>query len=186
MGKNELEHLRKEAEQAMADAERWTDNEGMVAVARTLMYGFALLADRLPRPRIEMATPTITMAALDKAIDNCIQARLKRPPAKQDFCRLNNAPYVRSERDGSHARNRRSTQDRIPILCEQQRTRILQPLRALAGKAQSARLPDGKLPVQRLEWLLWDHAISRCSMFALRPDRLTAYTSWTGTSARHL
>ena len=48
MGKHELEHLRKEAEQAIADAERWSDNEGSAAIAKTLMYGFALLADRIP------------------------------------------------------------------------------------------------------------------------------------------
>ena len=48
MGKHELEHLRKEAEQAIADAERWSDNEGSAAIAKTLMYGFALLADRMP------------------------------------------------------------------------------------------------------------------------------------------
>ena len=47
MGKNELEHLRKEAEQAIADAARWPANAGWAAVAKTLMYVGELLADRL-------------------------------------------------------------------------------------------------------------------------------------------
>ena len=52
MGKHELEHLRKEAEQAIADADRWSGNAGWAAVAKTLMYVGELLADRLVEPRI--------------------------------------------------------------------------------------------------------------------------------------
>ena len=59
MGKHELEHLRKEAEQAIADAERWSDNEGSAAIAKTLMYGFALLADRMEGPTITGHPPKI-------------------------------------------------------------------------------------------------------------------------------
>ena len=47
MGKHELEHLRKEAEQAIADAGRWSGNAGWAAVAKTLMYVGELLADRV-------------------------------------------------------------------------------------------------------------------------------------------
>ena len=59
MGKNALEHLRKEAEQAIADAERWSDNEGSAAIAKTLMYVGELLATSLSGPRIEMPPPKI-------------------------------------------------------------------------------------------------------------------------------
>ena len=47
MGKHELEHLRKEAEQAIADAGRWSGNAGWAAVAKTLLYVGELLADRV-------------------------------------------------------------------------------------------------------------------------------------------
>ena len=59
MGKHELEHLRKEAEQAIADAECFTDTAGFAAIAKTLMYGFEMLAARLDGPRITGHPPKI-------------------------------------------------------------------------------------------------------------------------------
>ena len=60
MGKHELEHLRKEAEQAIADAGRWSGNAGWAAVAKTLMYVGELLADRLePQDIITIRQPDV-------------------------------------------------------------------------------------------------------------------------------
>ena len=85
MGKNALEHLRKEAEQAIADAERWSDNEGSAAIAKTLMYGFALLADRMEEPTITGHPPKIEiechpvqdrMNTVTRPCDNCRHVKL--------------------------------------------------------------------------------------------------------------
>ena len=59
MDKNELEHLRKEAEWAILEAERFTDTAGFAAIAHTLMYVGELLAARMDEPHIEMAPPKI-------------------------------------------------------------------------------------------------------------------------------
>ena len=54
MGKNELNELRRQAERAIADADRFNalnpafaEGESSIAVARTLMYVGELLADKL-------------------------------------------------------------------------------------------------------------------------------------------
>ena len=60
MGRNELEELRRQAEQAIADAECFTDTAGQAAIAKAIMYAGELLATRLEGPRTKMVpTPWV-------------------------------------------------------------------------------------------------------------------------------
>ena len=49
MGRNELEELRRQAEQAIADAECFTDTTGHAAIAKAIMYAGETIAERLER-----------------------------------------------------------------------------------------------------------------------------------------
>ena len=67
MGKHELAELRKQAERATTDADRFTDFAGQVAIAKAIMYAGELLADRLdtPAPQVYIKPPTPTISISD-------------------------------------------------------------------------------------------------------------------------